>query len=101
MQIVKRGNHVRLLRTIILDIIVLLYLIICAYLRGILMRTTVTIEKGMIDELLDETKAKNKASAVREAVSDYLRRKKIHRIRSLKGKLEFDSDTAARRHHER
>jgi len=65
------------------------------------MRTTVTLGKEMIDELLDETRAKNKASAVREAVSDYLRRKKIARIRSLKGKLEFDRDTAERRHHER
>jgi hypothetical protein len=65
------------------------------------MRTTVTIDKGMIDELLDETKAKSKASAVREAVGDYLRRKKISRIKSLKGKLDFDHETAARRHHER
>jgi hypothetical protein len=65
------------------------------------MRTTVTIEKGMINELLDETKAKSKASAVREAVSDYLRRKKISRIKSLKGKLEFDKETASSRHHER
>jgi hypothetical protein len=65
------------------------------------MRTTVTIEQGMIDDLLDETKAKSKASAVREAVSDYLRRKKISRIKSLKGKLVFDHETAARRHHER
>jgi predicted DNA-binding ribbon-helix-helix protein len=65
------------------------------------MRTTVTLEKGMIDELLDETKAKNKASAVREAVGDYLRRKKISKIKSLKGKLEFDHETAVRRHNER
>ncbi len=65
------------------------------------MRTTVTIEKEMIDELLDETKAKSKASAVREAVGDYLRRKKIARIKSLKGKLEFDHETASRRHGER
>lgn len=65
------------------------------------MRTTITIEKGMVDELLGETKAKSKASAVREAVSDYLRRKKIARIKSLKGKLEFDRETAEKRHHER
>ncbi len=65
------------------------------------MRTTVTLEKEMIDELLDETKAKSKAAAVREAVGDYLRRKKISRIKSLKGKLEFDLETAARRHDER
>lgn len=65
------------------------------------MRTTVTIEKKIIDELLDETKAKSKASAVREAVSNYLRRKKIAKIQSLKGKLEFDRTTATRRDHER
>lgn len=65
------------------------------------MRTTITLEKGMIDELVGETRAKSKASAVREAVSDYLRRKKISRIKSLKGKLEFDHETAERRHHER
>jgi len=65
------------------------------------MRTTVTIEKDVIDELLEETKAKSKASAVREAVSEYLRRKKIARIKSLKGKLEFDRDTASSRHRER
>jgi Arc/MetJ-type ribon-helix-helix transcriptional regulator len=65
------------------------------------MRTTVTLEKKMIDELVGETKSKSKASAVREAVSDYLRRKKISRLKTLKGKLIFDHETAARRHHER
>jgi Arc/MetJ-type ribon-helix-helix transcriptional regulator len=65
------------------------------------MRTTVTLEKKMMDELVGETKSKSKASAVREAVSDYLRRKKISRLQALKGKLEFDHVTAARRHHER
>ncbi len=62
------------------------------------MRTTVTLEMKMIDELLNETKAKSKASAVREAINEFLRRKKISRIKSLKGKLEFDHDIAARRH---
>lgn len=65
------------------------------------MRTTVTIEKETIDELLDETKARSKASAVREAVSEYLRRRKIDKIKSLKGKLEFEDGTAEARHHER
>jgi len=65
------------------------------------MRTTVTVEKGMIDDLLDETKARSKAAAVREAVSEYLRRKKISRIKSLKGKLAFDHTTTTSRHRER
>lgn len=65
------------------------------------MRTTVTIEKDAIDELMDETKARSKAMAVREAVAEYLRRRKIDRIKSLKGKLEFDDTTAEARHRER
>jgi len=64
-------------------------------------RTTVTIEKEMVDELLKKTKARTKAAAVREAVREYLRREKIERIRSMKGKLEFDDETGNRRHHER
>jgi len=65
------------------------------------MRTTVTIEKDAIDELMDATKARSKASAVREAVGEYLRRRKIDKIKSLKGKLEFDHRTAGDRHRER
>lgn len=65
------------------------------------MRTTITLEKETVDELLDETKAKSKASAVREAVSEYLRRRKVDKIKSLKGKLEFENGTAEARHDER
>ncbi|MCX6572462.1 MAG: type II toxin-antitoxin system VapB family antitoxin [Candidatus Aminicenantes bacterium] len=65
------------------------------------MRTTVTLEKEAVDELLKKTKARTKASAVREAMSEYLRRRKIEEIRSLKGKLDFDSGTAEARHRER
>ncbi len=65
------------------------------------MRTTVTLEKEAVDELLKKTKARTKASAVREAVSEYLRRRKIEEIRSFKGKLDFDSGTAEARHRER
>jgi hypothetical protein len=65
------------------------------------MRTTVTIEKETLDELLDETKARSKASAVREAVGEYLRRRKVEKIKSLKGKLKFDERTGEDRHRER
>lgn len=65
------------------------------------MRTTVTIEKDAIDELMDATKARSKASAVREAVGEYLRRRKIDKIKSLRGKLEFDLRTGEDRHRER
>lgn len=65
------------------------------------MRTTVTLEKDTIDELMDVTKARSKAMAVREAVAEYIRRRKIDRIKALKGTLEFDDATAGDRHRER
>ena len=65
------------------------------------MRSTVTLEKERLDELVYETGAKSKAAAVNEAVSEYLRRKKIERIMSMKGKLEFDMTADEIRDNER
>jgi Arc/MetJ family transcription regulator len=65
------------------------------------MRATVTIEKDILDELVKETKAKSKATAVKTAVREYLRRKKIEKIKSMKGKLEFDLTADEIRHYER
>jgi Arc/MetJ family transcription regulator len=65
------------------------------------MRSTVTIEKDILDELLKETKAKSKASAVKEAIREYIKRGKVERIKSMKGKLEFDLTADEMRHHER
>ena len=65
------------------------------------MRATVTIEKDILDELLRETKAKSKATAVKKVIHEYLRRKKIERIKSMRGKLEFDLEADEIRHYER
>ena len=65
------------------------------------MRATVTIEKDILYELLKETKAKSKATAVKKAIHEYLRRKKIERIKSMRGKLEFDLEADEIRHYER
>lgn len=65
------------------------------------MRATVTIEKDILDELVKETKAKSKATAVKTAVREYLRRKKIEKIKSMKGKLKFELTADEIRHYER
>jgi hypothetical protein len=65
------------------------------------MRATVTIEKDKLDILLKETKSKSKVSAVRIAIDEYLRKKKIERIKSMKGRLEFDMTADEIRHRER
>lgn len=65
------------------------------------MRANVTIEKDILDELVKETKARNKASAVKIAIRGYLKRKKIEKIRSMKGKLDFDMTADEIRHYQR
>ena len=65
------------------------------------MRATVTLDKDKLDVLVKETKSRSKASAVMLAIDEFLRRKKIDRIRSMKGKLEFDLTAYEIRHHER
>ena len=65
------------------------------------MRATVTMEKDLLERLVKETNAKTKASAVKQAINEYLRRRKGDKIRSLKGKLEFDLEAEELRHYER
>jgi len=63
--------------------------------------SNMTIDKDVLDELVKETKAKSKATAVKTAVRKYLRIKKIEKIKSMKGKLEFDLTADEIRHYER
>lgn len=65
------------------------------------MRATVTIEKNILDELMIETDAKSKASAVKKAIAEYLRLRKIEKIKTMKGKLKFDKTAEELRHFER
>jgi metal-responsive CopG/Arc/MetJ family transcriptional regulator len=62
------------------------------------MRATVMIEKDILDELLKEKKAKSKATAVKKAIHEYLKREKIEKIKSMKGKLGFDLTAQQIRH---
>ena len=65
------------------------------------MRATFTIDNDKLDSLMKETKSKSKASAVKIAIDEYLRRKKIEKIKSMKGKLEFSMTADEIRHRER
>ncbi len=65
------------------------------------MRITVTIEKESLDLLMKETKSKSKTSAVKIAIDYYLRKKKVEKIKSMKGKLDFNMTADEIRHRER
>lgn len=65
------------------------------------MRATVTIDNSKLELLMKETKSKSKAFAVKIAIDEYLKRKKIEKIKSMKGKLEFSMTADEIRHCER
>ncbi len=65
------------------------------------MRTTVTLDKKILDDLVRESGLKNKSSAVREAAAFYLKQKRIEKIKQMKGKLKFDLTAEELRHYER
>ena len=62
------------------------------------MRATVTIAKDKLDMLMKESKSKSKASAVKIAINDYLKKKKIEKVMSMRGTLEFDMTADEIRH---
>lgn len=65
------------------------------------MRATVTIEKDVLDELVKATGARSKSAAVKEIIDEYLRKRKVQKIMSMKGKLFFDLSADEIRHYER
>ena len=48
--------------------------------------------------LMKKIKDKGKSSAVRIAIDEYLRKKKVEKIKSMRGKLEFDLTATEIRH---
>jgi metal-responsive CopG/Arc/MetJ family transcriptional regulator len=63
------------------------------------MRATVTIEKDVLDELVKATGAKNRSAAVRKVIDEYLRKRRVEKIMSMKAKLSFDLTADKIRHH--
>ena len=48
-------------------------------------RTTVTLPRELVEDLLDVTPAKNKTRAVVSAIQDCIKRKKLETIKNLAG----------------
>ena len=65
------------------------------------MRTTITLDRGLLGALQKETGLKSKSKAVLLAVEDYLRRRKLKKILSRAGQYKFHAMTAEWRHLER
>ena len=53
------------------------------------MRTTLNIDDDVMKFVMEETKASTKTEAVRQALDDYVRRRKIERLIALGGKVSL------------
>jgi Arc/MetJ family transcription regulator len=56
------------------------------------MRTTVTVEDGVMEKLMKYTKSKTRTEAVNRALTDWVRHIKIEKLRSLRGKLYMEDN---------
>ena len=56
------------------------------------MRTTINIDDRTLALVMKETGAPTRTEAVRQALQDYIRRRKIEKLIALKGKVSFDMD---------
>lgn len=61
-------------------------------------RTTITLPSSLLEELMSEIRAKSKTDAVITAIRDEIRMKKLERIRSMAGKMEFTMTADQLRH---
>lgn len=53
------------------------------------MPTTVTLDSDLLLEVMEETKERTKASAVRAALQEFLRARRIRELRSMLGTIEM------------
>lgn len=53
------------------------------------MATTVTLDSDLLDEVMEETREKTKASAVRKALEEFLRERRLRELRSMLGTLDM------------
>ena len=56
------------------------------------MRTTLNIDDDILKFVMKETKAATKTAAVKQALEDFVMRRKMERIIALKRKVKFDVD---------
>lgn len=59
------------------------------------MRTTVDLPLPLLEEVEQLSKARSKKEALVIALEDYVRRKRLERVLSAEGRLEFSMDAQA------
>lgn len=59
------------------------------------MRTTITLNDRIIEELMKVSSTKRKSAAINHALTEYIAEKKLQRLLKLRGKLRLDPDWKA------
>lgn len=60
------------------------------------MKSTITLDAKLIEEVMKVTPAKTKTRAVTIALAEHVRRKKVEELRSMLGKVDIDSGALER-----
>lgn len=68
------------------------------YWRIDMSRTTITLPNSLLDELMSTIEAKSKTEAVIMAIKDVIRMKKLEKIKSMAGRMEFMKPADKLRH---
>lgn len=61
-------------------------------------RATITLPNEVLDELMQVLEARSKTDAVIKAIRDEIRLKKIEKIKSRAGRMDFVADAEELRH---
>ncbi len=56
------------------------------------MRTTINVDDATLNFVMKETGATTKTQAIRQALEEYIRHRKIEKLIALGGKVRFDVD---------
>ena len=54
------------------------------------MRTTLNLDAGLLKDLVAATGAKTKTEAIHQALTEFVRRRKLKRLKTLSGRIHFD-----------
>ncbi len=57
------------------------------------MRTSITLDEELVGEVMKVTPAKTKTRAVTIALKEYVKRKRIEKLRSMLGNVDVDEES--------
>ena len=61
------------------------------------MRTTLNLSDSLLRELMEVTGSRTKTDAIEEAIREFLRKRKIEKLKSLSGKVQLTDNWRALR----